>query len=100
MDALRADKYPDQARSVIFQVNYLRVHSGWAWADVTPQDKNGKPVESRTRVLLHYDEGNWKTVDLGKLPFDMAKPVSADFIKGLSEAIPGVPADIFPKRRE
>ena len=100
MDALREDKFPGQAKSVIFQVNYLRVHSGWAWADVTPQDKNGKPVESRTKVLMHYDEGNWKAVDLGKLPFDMAKPVSADFIKGLSEAIPGVPADIFPKRRE
>jgi len=100
MDALRADRFPDQAKSVVFQVNYLRVHSGWAWADVTPQDKNGKPVESRTKVLLHYDEGNWKAVDLGKLPFDMAKPVSADFIKGLSEAIPGVPPDIFPKRRE
>ncbi len=100
MDALRADRFSTQAKSVIFQVNYLKVHSGWAWADVTPQDHNGTTVESRTKALLHLDEGHWKAVDLGKLPVEGDKPINAEFIKSLAEVMPGVPVDIFPKRRE
>jgi cell wall-associated NlpC family hydrolase len=100
MDALRADRFPDRTHDVIFQVNYLRVHEGWAWADVTPQDsKSGKPVESRSKALLRFDEGNWKVVDLGKLPLNGSAPVNSEFVKSISEAAPGVPADIFPRKR-
>ena len=33
MDALRDNYRLQNGSTVIFQVNYLKVHNGWAWAD-------------------------------------------------------------------
>jgi len=105
MDALRAGRFAKEANNVIFQVNYLKVHNGWAWASVTPQDHNGIRVAARCSALLHFEDGMWKAVEPGKLPIDTAKmngekSVDRAFVKSLLEVLPAVPVDIFPKQME
>jgi len=99
MDALRADKFPGKSNEVIFQVQSLKAHNGWAWAEVTPQTPGGKVVASRFSALLHLEDGRWKTMDLGQ---SAARGKTGDSVstKRLVERFPGVPADILPKLRE
>ena len=77
----------------------LKVHDGWAWAEVTPQTPGGKVVADRFSALLHLEDGQWKTMDLGHSP---ARGKAGDSVptKRLVELFPGVPADILPKLRE
>jgi len=99
MDALRADKFPGKSNEVIFQVQSLKVRNGWARAEVTPQTPGGKVVAARFSALLHLEDGQWKTMDLGQSP---ARGKAGDSVskKRLVELFPGVPADILPKLRE
>jgi cell wall-associated NlpC family hydrolase len=104
MDALRAEKYPGQEAKVIFVVKHLKIHNGWAWADVTPQDNAGKSLSDGTTALLRYDGGKWKSVDLGKLSetsthSTAGKGTSAGFLKNVLSLYPDVPQDIFPASR-
>jgi hypothetical protein len=96
MDALRGDQ------KVVFQVHFLKVHHGWAWADVTPLDSKGKPTAEGGPQLLHFDGGVWKVMDLSKVPEDPDDPEGAEdaspvFVRNVRKTFPGVPADIFPK---
>jgi hypothetical protein len=96
MDALRGS---DQ---VVFQVHYLKVHHGWAWADVTPVDSKGQATAEGGPNLLHLVAGKWQVLDLSKVPEDPKDPLGAEdaspgFIRKLRKTFPGVPADIFPK---
>ena len=96
MDALRGS---DQ---VVFQVHFLKVHHGWAWADVTPLDSKGQTTAEGGPQLLHLVDGKWKVLDLSKVPEDPKDPEGAEdaspgFIRNLRKTFPGVPADIFPK---
>ena len=96
LDALRTD---DQ---VSFKVHFLKVHNGWAWIDVTPLGKDGKPVAEGGPSLLHHEQGEWKVQDLSKVPEDPHDPLgpedaSRGFVRNLRKTFPGVPADIFPK---
>jgi hypothetical protein len=96
MDALRGEQ------KVVFQVHFLKVHRGWAWADVTPLDARGKPAAEGGPQLLHLEGGVWKVMDLSKVPDDPDDPLGAEdaspaFVKNVQKTFPGVPADIFPK---
>jgi hypothetical protein len=96
LDALRGDQ------QIIFKVNYLKVHRGWAWVDTTPLDKQGKAVAEGGPNLLHLEEGKWKVLDLTKVPEDPNDPLgpedaSPTFVKNLIKTFPGAPRDIFPK---
>lgn len=96
MDALRGNQ------KVVFQVHFLKVHHGWAWADVTPLDGKGKPTAEGGPQLLHMDDGVWKVMDLSKVPEDPDDPEGAEdaspgFVRNVLKTFPGVPADIFPK---
>ena len=96
MDALRGNQ------QVVFQVNYLKVHNGWAWVDTTPLDKNGKATAEGGPNLLHLENGKWKVMDLGKVPDDPNDPLgpedaSPTYVKNVMKTFPGVPKDIFPK---
>lgn len=94
MDALRYDP------KVVFVVNSLMVHNGWAWADVSPVE-NGRTAEGGP-ALLHMQNGRWKAVDLSRIPEDPDDPLEATsvtpaYIKKVRKAYPQAPADIFPK---
>ncbi|HSI12224.1 MAG TPA: NlpC/P60 family protein [Chthoniobacter sp.] len=99
MDALRAEKFPGKSNEVIFQVQSLKVHGGWAWAQVTPQTPGGKVVANRILALLRLEEGQWKSVDLGEARVN-AKAGDSVSRKKLVEMFPSVPTDILPKLRE
>lgn len=104
MDALRVEKFPGQEARVIFVVKHLKVHNGWAWAEVTPQDHSGTPVSDGITALLQSEGGKWKSVDLGQLsdtPTSSTggKGASPTFFKSVSILYPDVPPDIFPTRR-
>ncbi|MEP6925011.1 MAG: hypothetical protein ABI954_11150 [Pyrinomonadaceae bacterium] len=87
---------------VIFSVNYLRVHHGWAWVDFTPLDaETKKPTAEGSPSLLHLENGKWRVMDLSKVPEDPDDPLGAEdasavFVKNLRQTFAGVPADIFP----
>ncbi len=99
MDALRAAKFPGKSNEVIFQVQSLKAHNGWAWTEVTPQTPGGKIVADRFSALLHLEDGQWKTMDLGE---SLARGKAGDSVskKKMIELFPSVPADILPKLRE
>jgi hypothetical protein len=105
MDVLRDDFLKQGGQRVVFQVNYLKVHQGWAWADVTPLDDKGKAVAEGGPALLHYEKGTWTVVDLTVVADDPDDPLgpmdpSPLYIKNVQKKYPGVPADIFPARRK
>ena len=105
MDALR-DKYKkDTGDQVTFKVNYLKVHNGWAWTDVTPLGAEGKPVAEGGPQLLHLEKDKWIVIDLSRIPEDPNDPMGAEdaspgFIKNLQKKYPSVPIDIFPTKRK
>jgi hypothetical protein len=105
MDALRDNYRQQNGSTVIFQVNYLKVHNGWTWADVTPLDEKGKAVAEGGPALLHNENDTWKVIDLSVIPEDPDNPQGAldpdaKFIKEVQKRWTGVPADIFPKRKK
>src|SRR4026209_2776621 len=42
-----------------FKVNYLKVHNGWAWIDVTPLSARGTPVGEPAPLLFNNKNGKW-----------------------------------------
>lgn len=97
LDALRGSE------NVIYQVNFIKVHSGWAWVDTTPLDpKTKQPTAEGGPNLLHMVGGKWKVMDLSKVPEDKNDPLgpedaSPTYIRNLRRTFKGCPADIFPK---
>jgi len=104
MDALREDFKNGNGQEVVFKVNYLKAHNGWAWTDTTPLDAKGKPVAEGGTSLLHNENGAWKVIDLSTIEEDPDNPMgqeeaSPGFIKNLRKKYPAVPLDIFPKHK-
>ncbi len=102
LQGLRHQNSPYYKEAASFKVHYLKVHKGWAWADVTPLDSHRKATAEGGPNLLHLKTGHWKTLDLSKVPADPNDPIgledsSTGFVKNLRKQFPGVPADIFPK---
>lgn len=95
LDALRG------AASEKFQVNYLKVHNGWAWIDATPLDARGRAIAEGGPNLLHLENGTWTAKDLSTVPFDPDNPMGAEdvsrvYLANLRKTFPGVPLDICP----
>lgn len=97
LDALRGSEY------VIYQVNFIKVHNGWAWVDTTPLDPKTKQATAEGGPnLLHLVNGKWTVMDLSRVPEDKNDPLGAEdasptFVRNLRRAFKGCPADIFPK---
>jgi hypothetical protein len=100
LDALRAD---GSNKNVLYQVHFIRVHNGWAWVDTTPLDANTKqPTAEGGPNLLHMVNGQWKVMDLSKVPEDPNDPMGAEdasptYVRNVRRTFKGCPADIFPK---
>lgn len=100
LDALRADS---GEKNAVYQVHFIRVHSGWAWVDTTPLDaKTKRPTAEGGPNLLHMVNTQWKVMDLSKVPEDPNDPMGAEdasttFVRNLRRTYKGCPADIFPK---
>lgn len=105
MDSLRDNFKEQTGKQVVFEVHYLKVHNGWAWADVTPLDDKGKAIAEGGPSLLHYEQGSWKIMDFPELPADPDDPMPAEdasprFVKAAQKKYQTLPADIFPKNRK
>jgi len=103
MDALREGDKSNFDKPVVYKVNYLRVHNGWAWTDVTPLDDKGSALAEGEQALLHYENGKWVSKDLSKVADDPNDPLGPEdpsprYIRNLLKVYPGAPPDIFPKR--
>jgi hypothetical protein len=68
LDAVREEYKEGEDRPAEFQVNYLKVHQGWAWIDVTPLNESGKPVADPAPLLFYNDNGKWMAKDLNDVP--------------------------------
>ena len=103
MDGLRDGDRSNFDKPVVYMVNYLKVHNGWAWTDVTPMDDKGKALAEGEQALLHFEDGKWVSKDLSKVADDPNDPLGAEdpsprYIKNLLKVYPEAPADIFPKK--
>jgi hypothetical protein len=101
LDAVREEYKEGADQPAKFRVNYLKVHQGWAWIDVTPLNKDGEPVADPAPLLFFNDNGRWTARDLSDVPTQgegHTGPHNPDakFAEALQKKYPGVPADIIP----
>ena len=110
MDALRAvfdDRsggyYTPHSGKIVFVVNYLKSHNGWAWtyANPTSSDKSDSFGEF-SGFLLHQEGGQWKVMKLPPMVNDANDPENLDYpsqrdVEKIRQKYPNIPADIFPK---
>ena len=102
LDAVREEYKEGADHPAQFKVNYLKVHKGWAWIDVTPLGADGKPVADPAPLLFYNDQGKWTAKDLNDVGIEGDEhegphDPSPKYIKALLKKYPGVPADIIPK---
>ena len=105
MDALRAGPFAAEAKSVVFQVNYIRSTMAGPGRTSRRRVRVAVPKGTRSTALLHFEDGKWSAVTPEKLPpgsgFGLGeKEAARNFVKSLLEAMPNVPVDIFPKQTE
>jgi hypothetical protein len=97
LDALRGNE------NVVYTVNFIKVHNGWAWVDTTPLDPKTKQATAEGGPnLLHLISGKWTVMDLSKVPEDKKDPMGAEdaspmYVRNVQKTFKGCPADIFPK---
>lgn len=110
MNALRAafddrsgDYHTPHRGNIVFVVNYLKAHNGWAWtyADPTSSDKSDSFGEF-SGFLLHQEGGQWKVMKLPPMVNDPNDPENLDYpsrrdVEKISQKYPTAPADIFPR---
>ncbi|HKC64820.1 MAG TPA: cystatin domain-containing protein [Pyrinomonadaceae bacterium] len=105
LDAVREDYKGGDDHPSDFKVNYLKVHKGWAWINVTPLDASGQPVADPAPLLFHNEQGKWVDKDLNDVGLegdehDGPHDPSPKYIKALEKKYPGVPLDIIPKEHK
>ena len=101
LDAVREEYKEGADQPAKFQVNYLKVHNGWAWIDVTPLNAGGQPVGDPAPLLFYNDQGKWTAKDLNDVPMEGEGHMgphdpSPKYIEALQKKYPGVPTDIIP----
>jgi hypothetical protein len=105
LDAVREEYKEGADRPAQFRVNYLKVHNGWAWIDVTPLNESGKPVADPAPLLFYNDNGKWTARDLNDVPAEGDSHMGPHdpgpkYVKALQKKYPGVPADIIPSNSQ
>ncbi len=110
MDALR-DEFSDRRSPsyqphkgiIIFVVNYLKAHNGWAWTNADPHSSDASDsFGENSGFLLHQEGGQWKVMRLPAMVKDPNDPENLDYpsrrdVEKIRQKYPTAPADIFPK---
>lgn len=101
MDAVRELYKAGDDKPTKFQVNYLKVHNGWAWINVTPLNDGGTPVGDPAPLLFQHDNGKWTARDLNDVAVEGdlhggSHDPNAKYVVAVQKKYPGVPSDIFP----
>jgi hypothetical protein len=91
LDAYRAKwkQGGNKNADVVFVVNNLKVHKGWAWLDVRPQSSDGSQQYEAEQGLLRKKGGKWRVVE-------RTAGYSVEYFRKLKRKYPSVPSDIFP----
>jgi hypothetical protein len=111
MDVVRLDFYSGNAtaahrnaKGILFNVRYLKVHGEWALVCVDPVNAAGKEIAEFRWGLLHRNAGQWSDAKY----FDAIRPYSseesaqdaldmtASTIRKIWQTFPDAPKDIFP----
>jgi hypothetical protein len=110
MDALREEfsnrqspYYTPHRGAIVFVVNRLQVHNGWAWMNgyphsSDPQDSFGE----YSGFLLHSQDGRWGVMRLPPMVNDPNDPENLDYpsrrdVEKIKQKFPTVAVDIFTK---
>jgi hypothetical protein len=110
MDALRQEfdnrqgsYYTPHRGTIVFVVNRLQVHNGWAWMigyphSSDPQDSFGE----YGGFVLHIQDGHWNLMRLPPMVNDPNDPENLDYpgrkdIEKIRQKFPTIPVDIFSK---
>jgi hypothetical protein len=112
MDVMRLDFYPGDlaaahrnAKGVLFNVRYLKVHGDWALVCVDPVNAAGKEIAEFRWGLLHRKAAQWSDTNY----FDAIRPypseesaqdaldMTASTIRKIWQRFPDAPKDIFPE---
>jgi hypothetical protein len=110
MDGLREEfsnrqspYYTPHRGSIVFVVNRLQVHNGWAWMNgyphsSDPQDSFGE----YNGFLLHSQDGRWAVMRLPPMVNDPNDPENLDYpsrkdVEKIRQKFPTVAVDIFAK---
>lgn len=101
LEAVRQEYKEGADQPAKFQVNYLKLHNGWAWINVTPLDESGKMVGDPAPLLFYNDNGKWAAKDLNDVPTEGdghtgPHDPGPKYIQALQKKYPGVPVDIIP----
>jgi hypothetical protein len=105
LDAVRDEYKEGEDHPADFKVNYLKVHKGWAWVNVTPLDAKGEQVADPAPLLFRHEQEKWVAKDLNDVGGDYDESEGpADpgpkYIKALLKKYPDMPADIIPKKHQ
>jgi hypothetical protein len=91
MDAYRAKwQDGDPSREVVFVVNHLIVHRGWAYLTVTPQSPQGSQNFETESGLMRKRNGKWRVLER------VAGNGDHDDFKRLRTKYPAMSSAIFP----
>jgi len=84
-----------------WKVNILNISGDWAFVDVTPLDRRGRPLAEQKVAVLHHvhdrshDEG-WKELNLERVPPDPnEEEYGPGFEKNIRKTFPFLPKEIF-----
>jgi hypothetical protein len=105
LDAVRDEYKEGDDHPAQFKVNYLKVHQGWAWINVTPLDAVGNQIAEEAPLLFQMDNEKWVSRDLNEVGVEGDEhegphDPSPKYIKALQKKYPGMPLDIIPKRHQ
>jgi hypothetical protein len=110
MDALReafdnprSGYYRPHRGSIVFVVNKLNVHNGWAWTYAEPRSSDaGDSFGENSGFLLHQEGEQWKVMKLPPMVEDQNDPENLDYptrkdVERIRKVYPSIATDIFQK---
>ena len=81
-------------KNLVLVVPYLKVHSGWAWIQVSPQSEDGRQHYESQSGLLQQTANKWTLLEW--MPAEEGTNYAKYFQK-LKAKYPLAPPDIFPQ---
>ncbi|SRR6266481_1153102 len=99
----RGSYYTPHRGSIVFVVNRLQVHNGWAWTDAYPHSSDPRDSFGEfSGFLLHSQDGRWGVMSLPPMVNDPNDPENLDYpsrkdVEKIRQKFPTAPADIFAK---
>ena len=110
MDALRGEfdnrqspYYTSHRGAIVFVVNRLQVHNGWAWMNGYPHSSDSSDSFGEYNgFLLHLQGGQWAVMRLPPMVNDPNDPENLDYpsrkdVERIRQKFPTAPTDIFSK---